>query len=56
MKVQLDAIKDMVEYKAGVTRDSKRHPTVGLMVAKQQQKFNRLVTQYAQGGSKDYCW
>ena len=53
MKVQLDAIKDMVEYKAGVTRDSKRHPTVGLMVAQQQQKFNRLVTQYAQGGSKD---
>ena len=53
LKVQLDAIKDMVEYKAGVTRDSKKHPSVGLMVARQQQRFNSLVTSYAQGGSND---
>ena len=53
MKVQLDAIKDAVEFKAGVTRDSKRHPTVGLMVAQQQQKFQRLVTQYAVAGNPD---
>lgn len=51
MQVELDAIKDMVEFKAGVTRDSKRHHTVGLMIAQQQQKFNRLVTEYAQSGS-----
>lgn len=53
MKVQLDAIKDAVEFKAGVTRDSRRHPTVGLMVAQQQQKFQRLVTQYAVAGNPD---
>ena len=53
MKVQLDAIKDAVEFKAGVTRDSRRHPTVGLMIARQQQKFQRLVTQYAVAGNPD---
>ena len=53
LKVQLDAIEDMVKYKANVTRDSKQHPTVGLMVARQQQKFQKLVTDYALGGSND---
>ena len=53
MKVQLDAIKDAVEFKARVTRDSSQHPTVGLMVARQQQKFQRLVTQYAIAGNPD---
>lgn len=53
MKVQLDAIKDAVEVKAKVTRDSSQHPTVGLMVARQQQKFQRLVTQYAIAGNPD---
>ena len=53
LKVQLDAIEDMVKYKANVTRDSKQHPTVGLMIARQQQKFQKLVTDYAAGGSND---
>lgn len=53
LKVQLDAIEDMVEDKANVTRDSKKHHTVGLMVARQQQKFQKLVTDYAVGGSND---
>ena len=54
MKVQMEAIKDAVEFKAGVTRDAaKKHPSVGLMIAQQQQKFQRLVTQYATSGDPD---
>ena len=53
MKVPLEAIKDAVEFKANVTRDASKHPTVGLMIAKQQQKFQRLVTQYATSGDPD---
>lgn len=53
LEVQLTAIKDMVEDEADVTRDSARHPTVGLMIARQQQKFQKLVTDYAVGGSND---
>ena len=53
MKVPLEAIKDAVEFKANVTRESSKHPTVGLMVARQQQKFQRLVTQYATSGDPD---
>ena len=52
-KVQLTAIKNEVEFKAGVTRDSRRHSTVGLMVARQQQKFHRLVKQYSIAGNPD---
>ena len=53
MKVQMEAIKDAVEFKANVTRDAAKHPSVGLMIAKQQQKFQRLVTQYATSGDPD---
>ena len=49
-KVQEDAIKDMVEFRANVTRDSKKHPTVGLMTAKMQQRFHQLVGEAALAG------
>ena len=44
MKVQLEAIKDAVEFKANVTRDAAKHPSVGLMIAKQQLSSKLLVS------------
>ena len=52
-ETQEDAIEDLVQSAANITKDAYAHPSVGLMVAKMKKRFHKYVGELALAGNSD---